>query len=954
MGMVFMKILNMSIAASWVVLVVVLLRQLLKRVPRWFHCALWIMVAVRLVCPISFESTFSLIPEQISSGEVAAEISDDYVGTTRVFWDNTEEYEAAVAAGREPISGGEGHTYVVTGKDQRSAPATVETELVPIIGMIWAVGIGAMAIYAVGSYYRLRKRVAASISLTENLYLCDYIESPFILGIISPKIYLPSTMDPNAAAHVLAHERAHIKRRDHWWKPLGFVLLTLHWFNPVMWLAYVLLCRDIELACDEKVIREMEPVDRKDYSEALLSCSVPRYMIAACPLAFGEVGVKQRVKSVLNYKKPAFWVIVVAIVICIVVAVCFLTDPVTETSLAAFRDISENDITCVDLWSVKGGVCLSTRKEIAEAMEVLSSTQYDPEPVSEEVIENTVDEYGWAYSSMVITCGEREETIYFDEDYAIMWGANEEETTVPYRVEDPALLRSLFETQISIAGNSQVNAEPFATADQPWQWTQNICYDAVEKVQVWTNEDGNHGYFMSRVRFEEFLDVLNQIPQNVITQGSVTGGTYSELFYKFSGKGTSVVVADAANQLVVIIRYYEDTTEMILCDDYEKAMEGHYKVSNLQVWNIDDPQLLDCMKEIYEHWPQVSTFIGSEYEWERIPVTVSGKDASITMRMIQDWEYEVVEYAEGSESFGIRCRPEQVSEGWIYFSFWPEGYDPIEEDRYLHEFEDEMGTTTYSYPAEVYSGNTLDMTGVIWSYRRVRTEKGDYAVIPENAESWAKEYWGAIDDLSIITEYTITGTDVSYSYDYANMAFTLPYGWEYETVGYTDDEMPFGIRFRRKYLDGWISLQYWPGDFAVCGTGLVTEDIQLENGLTATVGYYDGKEVWSYICVNGLPGDYVMQNEGADAWLLAYETELMDLLGQAVLAEGIIDESQAKELALGYAVETGWFEDIYGGEQGITYESRFNYEKGIWNITLRKQGDAPMDVQLDAEGNVIE
>ena len=151
--------------------------------------------------------------------------------------------------------------------------------------------------------------------------------SPFVLGLIKPKIYLPFNMNEKDMEHVVAHEMAHIRRKDHLWKPLGFILLTLHWFNPLMWLGYVLLCRDIELACDEKVIKELDHDARADYSQALLTCSVNRRMIAACPLAFGEVGVKDRVKSVLNYKKPAFWIIIAAIVACVAVAVCFLTNP---------------------------------------------------------------------------------------------------------------------------------------------------------------------------------------------------------------------------------------------------------------------------------------------------------------------------------------------------------------------------------------------------------------------------------------------------------------------------------------------------------------------------------------------------------------------------------------------------------------------------------------------------
>ena len=196
---------------------------------------------------------------------------------------------------------------------------------------MWLIGLAAMLAYALVSYLRLRRRVRASIPLRENIYVCDEVASPFILGIVRPRIYLPSALDEAQWGSVLSHERAHLARHDHWWKPLGFALLAVYWFNPLLWLAYTLLCRDIELACDERALCGMDAGQIKDYSSALLACSVPRRMIAACPLAFGEVGVGARVKNALRYKKPAFWVVAVSVVVCTVVAVCFLTNPERAT-----------------------------------------------------------------------------------------------------------------------------------------------------------------------------------------------------------------------------------------------------------------------------------------------------------------------------------------------------------------------------------------------------------------------------------------------------------------------------------------------------------------------------------------------------------------------------------------------------------------------------------------------
>ena len=310
MTALFLKLLNMSIAAAWLVLAVTVLRLVLKKAPRAIVCALWALVAVRLVCPFSFESVLSLIPS-------AETVSQD------ILLDPRPTVHTGVAFIDEAVNPVLADSFAPAVGDSAN-PMQVVTFAA---ACVWLAGVVLLAAYTVFSCLRLRRKVSASLEQEENVRLCDYIDTPFILGILRPKIYLPSAMEASHRDYVLAHERAHLKRRDHWWKPLGFALLAVYWFNPVMWIAYILLCRDIELACDEKVVQNMAAEDKKAYSEALLSCSIPRRMIAACPLAFGEVGVKQRVRSVLHYKKPGFWLIVTAVAVSIAAAVCFLTDP---------------------------------------------------------------------------------------------------------------------------------------------------------------------------------------------------------------------------------------------------------------------------------------------------------------------------------------------------------------------------------------------------------------------------------------------------------------------------------------------------------------------------------------------------------------------------------------------------------------------------------------------------
>ena len=308
----FLCLFNRAVAAGWLVLAVLVLRLLLKKAPKWTRLLLWGLVAVRLVCPFTLESIWSLIP---SAQTIAPEALLEPVPTIH---SGLPVLNTAV----NPIL-------------EQSAAATPEYSANPfqiwiaVAAVIWAVGVGILLLYAVCSYVRLRKRMSTAIRIEGNLYRSERTGFPFVLGLIHPKIYLPVNLDEDSIAHVVAHERAHICRRDHWWEPLGFLLLTVYWFQPLLWVAYVLLCRDIELACDEKVIRDMDREQRADYSQALLQCSVRRSTMAACPLAFGEVGVMERVKNVLNYRKPAFWVIVAAVAACLIAAVCFLTDPVT-------------------------------------------------------------------------------------------------------------------------------------------------------------------------------------------------------------------------------------------------------------------------------------------------------------------------------------------------------------------------------------------------------------------------------------------------------------------------------------------------------------------------------------------------------------------------------------------------------------------------------------------------
>lgn len=344
MGNIFLKTLNMSIAASWLILAVVLLRFMLRKAPKWIAVLLWGIVALRLVVPFSFESVLSLIP----SAETFNAHNIQY---------ETPAISSGISAVNNAVNPVLGETFAPNPVGSVN-PLYVWTL---VASAIWLVGIAAILLYAVISYVRVRRSVAERMPYEANIFLCDHVKSPFILGLIRPKIYLPSNMDATSMEPMVAHEKAHLARRDHWWKPLGFLILAVHWFNPLCWVAYVLLCRDIELACDEKVIRQMDLDEKKQYSTVLLECSTQRRLVTICPLAFGEVGVKERVKNVLNYKKPAFWIIVVAVAACAVVTVCFATNPVTaepntpNTERPTFQEDPSGNLILEEYWNPRDG-----------------------------------------------------------------------------------------------------------------------------------------------------------------------------------------------------------------------------------------------------------------------------------------------------------------------------------------------------------------------------------------------------------------------------------------------------------------------------------------------------------------------------------------------------------------------------------------------------------------------
>ncbi len=320
----FVEVLNMGLTATWVMLAVLAVRAFCRKAPKSLVVCLWALVGIRLVAPAIPESVTSLLPSgRIVSPEIlTAEKPSIFTGVT-----------ALNAAINPVLSDYLSPSYSISSTPMSETGANPMQIVAYGAMVVWFAGMAVMLAYSLGSYLRLRYKVRVSLCYRHNIYVCDSIATPFVFGLIKPRIYIPSGMDEAQRECVIAHETAHLKRKDHWWKTIGFALLSVYWFHPLLWISYVLFSRDIERACDERVVKDLDKEARKSYAEALVACSLQKRMMFACPLSFGEVGVKNRVKSVLHYKKPAFWIVVGTVAAGVAVAVCFLTNPVSEKNI---------------------------------------------------------------------------------------------------------------------------------------------------------------------------------------------------------------------------------------------------------------------------------------------------------------------------------------------------------------------------------------------------------------------------------------------------------------------------------------------------------------------------------------------------------------------------------------------------------------------------------------------
>lgn len=453
MDNIFLNLINISITASYIAIAVIIFRFLLKKAPKAYTCILWLLVGLRLIIPVSdvklfsFTSRFSLIP---SSEVLPYDLIDE---ATPMF-----NINSGIELIDKRVNYFLNHRYA----EGITIPTNTGSNIMNIFGIIWISVFIVIIIYAIGSYIYFRRKSEVSICVKGNAFICDYISTPFILGILKPKILLPSTLGEEESRYVLAHEKAHLKRLDNLWKPIAFILLAVHWFNPIMWISYILFCRDIELACDEYVIKKMNTNDKKAYTTALLNCSIPKKLISAYPLAFGEIGVKERIKAILKYKKPAVITSIIAVILCIITAVCFLSNPQkTNLKEAAISDYTILGAEEIYIDNGKKEFYIENKNEIINVINNLEKIEMSKSPILDRTFQNG-DKIITIYHNNDNSSYYSDElnylTFHFNKECKRVWIDPNLKPSDIYKVDNPETVLELFE---SIENNNNIESNRY-------------------------------------------------------------------------------------------------------------------------------------------------------------------------------------------------------------------------------------------------------------------------------------------------------------------------------------------------------------------------------------------------------------------------------------------------------------------------------------------------------------
>ncbi len=483
MADIFTEIINMSITASYLALAIIIIRAVFRKMPRWIICALWGLVGLRLVLPFSFESVLSLIPSAETIPSDFATSSSPHITSGIPVFNHTvnpiieENFTPDVTASVNPLQ-----------------------IVMFVLSALWLTGIICMLLYALISFIIVKRKTNESIKTEKGVYISDNIDTPFILGVFSPKIFIPSYIDGETKEVIISHERAHIRRGDHIWKPLSFLILSVYWFNPLMWAVFVLLCRDIEAACDEKVIKTMDKDRKKLYSEALISCSAPKKYITACPLAFGETGVKSRIRNVLNYKKPTLWIIIAALTVSIVLSACFMTNP-RGMGISDIEDYGNiyKDTGKVQLYIGTGYIY--TNEDPSEIIKEVKKVRLEKTPIDESRDENRDKSFRIEFDDTL--------SINIDESFTYLWLDDTVKPSFTYKIKNSEILKNLFSISNYVSGVEGI----YITVDKV-----TVAEDSMNFEVTWHNERDEEVTFGERYSVERYSEEglweLYSFPEN--------------------------------------------------------------------------------------------------------------------------------------------------------------------------------------------------------------------------------------------------------------------------------------------------------------------------------------------------------------------------------------------------------------------------------------------------------
>ena len=859
MESVFLKVVNMSINATWLIAVVALLRLILSKAPKQLRCILWGLVALRLLLPFSIESMFSLVPSAKTLPDNILYTASPVIDSGIPMVDNAVNPILSHSMAPEPLT---------------SANPTQIWSF--IFSQLWILGMVVMALYALLSWLHVKRKVTASLPMGKDIRLCDYIDSPFILGLVHPVIYLPSCLEESSLSYVMAHERSHLKRRDHWWKPLGFAILTVHWFNPAVWVAYCLLCRDIELACDERVIQELGESEKTAYSNALLSCSIRRPYIAACPLAFGEVGVKQRIHSVLNYRKPGFRILLVSLMVCAVLALCFLTDPVVEeyelegttiryetddTGRITFLSHQEEDVVYTLLGSttyphgaVSSPYRLFPNGEIRDADNQVVNIQYFlVTGLQRETETRLIDTWRYNMSSRSFTMDSGSDSleklnlcsfpdIPQDNNLAALAGLGDEEISAI----------SLSSRIGVIALASKESMEAFAA------FLSGFRYDPTPLSDTAVSQDQPIGGTVTPVapvnRNSAFLEEYLCFSQDFSTVWTWSDGNQGLPYRVENPEG----LEEYFTRITTPVRNTEVTA------DHFATREEPYKwLQHIHA---------GALTEVYvSHRGVLAGRLSAEYYDQLEPVLRSIPEDALTLR-----------------------------EDPVVFSEALHGNDILSLDFYdgannilvqLHWGSKELLLVTYP-GADIHSPNSPLFTqgALIW---QIDSPELAQLMAEFNQQDISVTLFATREDY---IHYGPSQVFFGNSLGAQSVTLTIPKGWvadRYHESTVSPETifqlMPEGVE------NGSIRFQlYEKGTFAVDGLGCEQKPVQV--GLYPATGYYyDGNEQWTYLHIPGRVCDLVIVNEAWD-WIGEYADQIMEILATLNTPECMASEAEIQAI----------------------------------------------------------